>query len=79
MAKRTKYSVLVNENDLNNKADQNEDDNIEDESVPKTPSPPPIFISRINISNMIARTEANSPIDFNIKKSEFVNNLRKLN
>ena len=54
MAKRTKYSVLVNENDLNNKADQNDDDNNEDQSVPKTPSPPPIFIPRVtNISDMI--------------------------
>ena len=49
MAKRTKYSVLVNEqgNDFNNNAEQNDDDN-EDQSVPKTPSPPPIFISRVN-------------------------------
>ena len=54
MAKRTKYSVLVNESDLSNKADQNDDDNNEDQSVPKPPSPPPIFIPRVtNISDMI--------------------------
>ena len=55
MAKRTKYSVLVNEqdNELNNNAGQNDEEN-EDQSVPKTPSPPPIFIHSVDsISDMI--------------------------